>query len=95
LKKLSSFITDENFEFFQSVNEIQGNNDIAELDLFFELIKDDSRARRWKLTHGTESERSLLIYIPLSGDKQRISLRGRLAAASEPQRNSLHLTYAN
>jgi len=59
LRKLSSFITDEKFELFQSVDEVLGNNDMGTFDLFFELVKDDCRARTWKLTRGTESEHSL------------------------------------
>jgi hypothetical protein len=58
LKNLSPYITIENFELFQSVHEVQGSNNIATLDLFSDLVKDDTHAMRWKLTSGENSEHS-------------------------------------
>lgn len=54
LRQLSSYITDEEFELFITVDEMRGENDIASLELLYDFAEDERRAKRWKLALGSE-----------------------------------------
>ena len=53
LRQLSQFVTDEEFELFVTVDEILDENQIASLDIFYDLVEDERTAKRWSLAMGS------------------------------------------